>query len=354
MSDHQLQFNPTSFFTDLHKLYTHELMDPDINPQTLQNKVQWDLRFYFARRANENIEKFTKGTFKMMQHQESSLRYIVKCYDEQTKNHQMDLTDIQTACMVKVPDSRYCPVKSFLKYKEHLSPLVEFFWQYPKEKGWKKSDVWYTNKCIGANPLSTFMSTLSHDADLAKMYTNHSIRVTGTTYLTRKEFSPKQIMSITGHKSLNSLAIYQKVSTDEKLAMAYAMSCYLHSDQSLPMKIGPIAQNSTDTEVVPVCTAPSATVTTPQPILQEVPENRIVTYESEDPFADAEIPDFDLGQIMETIKKENTIMTQTASEGVSTRTNFLQQCQYVQKRSPQIPIFNNSKIRNINITINKN
>ena len=39
-------------------------------------------------------------------------------------------------------------------------------------------------------------------------------------------------MSVTGHKSLNSLAIYQKVSTDEKLSMAYAMSCYLQYEKN--------------------------------------------------------------------------------------------------------------------------
>ena len=233
----------------------------------------------------------------------------------------MDTADIQTACMIEVPESRYCLVKSFLKYKSHLSPLVEFFWQYPKEKDSKQSDLWYTNKRIGSNPLSTFMSNLSHDADLSKIYTNHSIRITGTTYLTRKEFSAKQIMSITGHKSLNSDAIYQKVSTDEKLAMAYAMLCSLHSDRSLPMRIGPVDRLQKDTESVQV-RAPSvtSTATMPQEILKEKEpneQNMLVPYQSEDPFANADIPDFDLGQIMETIEKENTLLTQMASEGVS-------------------------------------
>ena len=83
------------YFTDLSlidllKLYNHKCMDPDGDPQTLQNKVQWDLCFYFARRANENFDKFTKGTFKVKKHEESGLHYIVKRFDEQTKNYQMD------------------------------------------------------------------------------------------------------------------------------------------------------------------------------------------------------------------------------------------------------------------------
>ena len=141
-------------------------MDPDISPQTLQNKVQWDLRFYFARRANENIDKFTKGTFQLKRHTESGLRYIEKTFDEQTKNHQMDTADVQTACMIEVPDSKYCPVTSYLKYVSHLSPLITDFWQFPKEKGWQTSDVWYTNRKMGSNTLASFMSRMSDTADL--------------------------------------------------------------------------------------------------------------------------------------------------------------------------------------------
>lgn len=40
---------------DLRQLYNSQLMDPDFSPISLQNKVQFDLRFYFCRRGNENI-----------------------------------------------------------------------------------------------------------------------------------------------------------------------------------------------------------------------------------------------------------------------------------------------------------
>ena len=43
-------------------------------------------------------------------------------------------------------------------------------------------------------------------------------------------------MAILGYKSLNSLAIYQKVSTDEKLAMGYSMRYYLQTDTTINNK----------------------------------------------------------------------------------------------------------------------
>ena len=41
-STHSKTYN-ASLFLDLLKLYKSKLMDPDGDPQTLQNKVQWDL-----------------------------------------------------------------------------------------------------------------------------------------------------------------------------------------------------------------------------------------------------------------------------------------------------------------------
>ena len=50
-----------------------------------------------------------------------------------------------------------------------------------------------------------------------------SLRVSGITNLTRNNFSYKQIMSISGHKSIESLVIYQKVNANEKLCMGLTL-----------------------------------------------------------------------------------------------------------------------------------
>ena len=68
------------------------------------------------------------------------------------------------------------------------------------------------------------MKCLSINCQLSRLYTNHSIRVTGATILNQCKFSASQIMSVTGHKSVSSLAIYQRVSDQEKLDMGQALS----------------------------------------------------------------------------------------------------------------------------------
>ena len=70
---------------------------------------------------------------------------------------------------------------------------------------------------------------MSHLCNLSRVYTNHCIRVTGATFLRRQNFSAKQVMSVTGHKSVNTLALYERVNDDEKLLMGMAMNHYLTS-----------------------------------------------------------------------------------------------------------------------------
>ena len=122
------------------------------------------------------------------------------------------------------PGSPFCPVTSFTTYLSKLHPDCDRLWQYPRDSYCDLDTVWYANKPIGKNTLCSFMSTLSKRCNLSETYTNHCIRATGATILTRSKFASAQIMSVTGHKSVSSLAVYQRVSNIEKLQMSHALS----------------------------------------------------------------------------------------------------------------------------------
>ena len=127
--------------------------------------------------------------------------------------------------MTEIPDHPLCPIRSFLQYLSKLHPRNEYLWQWPKKKEHcTDMDIWCYNKRVGNNHLAGFLSCLSHEADLSRIYTNHSIRVIAATFLKCANFSDNQIMSITGHKSISSLSLYEKVSTEEKLTMGKAMN----------------------------------------------------------------------------------------------------------------------------------
>ena len=85
---------------------------------------------------------------------------------------------------------------------------------------------WYYNMKQGVNTLASFMPRLSKDLKLSQIYSNHSLRVTGATILA-KNYNPHQIMAVTGHKSIQSLAVYERVSAEEKLQMGNSISASL-------------------------------------------------------------------------------------------------------------------------------
>lgn len=225
--------------SDLIKLYNSDYMDPDASPRSLQRKVMFDIRYYFCRRARENIAIMTKSTFKLHFDVDTQIPFVKKVQDELTKNHKEGDEEIVSGFMAQILDTngqphRHCPIRSFENYIATLSPENNILWQQPKRcRPPPGIQEWYKPVLLGHNNIDNFMSMISSECDLSKRYTNHCIRVTGSNKLTRGKFIPKQIMSVTGHKSLESLAIYQRVQDDEKLMMGMYLTFNLfHPEQA--------------------------------------------------------------------------------------------------------------------------
>ena len=121
--------------------------------------------------------------------------------------------------------SRLCPVQSYENYVNLLDKGVEYLWQRPKPKIPKSpADTWYIKKQVGHNTHEKFLSKLSEKAELSQHYTNHCICVTGVMDLRRANFTAKQVMSVSRHKSIESLAIYEKIHEDKKLMMGLCLT----------------------------------------------------------------------------------------------------------------------------------
>lgn len=68
------------------------------------------------------------------------------------------------------------------------------------------------------------MKTISSDAGLSQIYTNHCIRATCITTLDNNGFEARHIMSITGHKSETSIRAYSKTGLETKKRMCDVLS----------------------------------------------------------------------------------------------------------------------------------
>ena len=198
-------------------------MNPQNGAEHLQRKVQFDIRLYFCRRGCENMEKMLKDDFKMKYNEKNDEWYIIKIRDELTKNHR-EAESIVSGIMPENRDDPMCPFQSFKNYIQHLHPDNKYLWQKPLEKPHpSRPSIWYSRQHIGKNSLASFMSDVSKNCNLSQKYTNHSIRVTGCTVLTRCNFSHSEIMAVRGHKSVQSLAVYQKTKDTQKIQMGKAL-----------------------------------------------------------------------------------------------------------------------------------
>jgi hypothetical protein len=132
-------------------------------------------------------------------------------------------------------------------YSENQNYICRL-WQRPKDSFLDSDAVWYCNAPVGEKKLKTFLSSLSKATNLSKVYTNHSIRATGASILSKCMFGPSQVMSVTGHKSVQSLSVYQRVSDQEKIQMR----------ESLGMNLLPTSSPSLlPTSTPAVCTVPA-------------------------------------------------------------------------------------------------
>ena len=380
-------------FSGLFDIYHNRHLDPDIGPRQLQKKVQFDIRFYFARRGAENMHKMTKTTFAVKLDKQTGIKYVIRAEYEATKNHKANENDIVTGYMPSMVDKKYCPVRSFIMYTEALHPTSESLWQTLKSNLFPTDGqkVWYGPGNVGHNSLDSFMTKLAKSCGFQqKHYTNHSLRASGITTLKRNNYNDKQIMSITGHRSSASLAIYKKVASDEKLRMGCTLGYALTGDPSCLTKQDEIStlhqQHPRETNYQPSSRTPNSP-------LQEIDvisraERRMPQYKRQNPcqgntvptkrrpnqssativapqqvchssdpiFFEDDMDDQDLlaavSQFENQTTSENSDLVQMSSQTTSTYNNnqFLSR-QVVKKTFPSIPTFTNCKIEG-GITIN--
>ena len=84
--------------------------------------MQFDIRFYFARRGAENMHSMTKETFVLRIDSNTNQEFIAKAQDELVKNHRAGDKESYSGIMPANVDSALCPVKSFKLYYSKLHP----------------------------------------------------------------------------------------------------------------------------------------------------------------------------------------------------------------------------------------
>ena len=162
-------------FSDHVKLCNNKYLDPDYTAYSLQRKVQFDIHLQLSRHGCKNMEKMKEDDFKLLFDQKQEIWYLIKNRDELTKNHK-EIGSIVSGVMPENCDDHLCPIRSYRKYIDHLNPENEYLWQLSlKNVNYLDPQVWYGKQHLGKHTLGKFMSEISLNCHLSKMYMNHSI-----------------------------------------------------------------------------------------------------------------------------------------------------------------------------------
>ena len=106
--------------------------------------------------------------------------------------------------------------------------MCDKLWQIPKQFVNWNDKIWYhggsKNAGLGKNPLGEFMADLSKSAELSVRYTNHCVRATCITILDSEGFEACDIMTVSSHKSEQSIKSYCKTPDVRKCQMSEALA----------------------------------------------------------------------------------------------------------------------------------
>lgn len=223
---------------DLQKLRLYFTRD---TPKKLQQEVFFTLIYYKGYRGREWMRNIKKSHLKFRK-DEHGVEYAdveIPIFSKNCKGslEEKNYSNPKQVRIYAVSEEIHCPVAALKLYLSKIPTSVDILFPAPCRR-WKPSDnFWYTPKqVVGKNMLASMMKTISEDARLSFVYTNHCLRATCVTQLHNKGFSISDIQTVTGHKRPDSVQRYIKqIGSEKKRKLSHALceSMYDNPTQSV-------------------------------------------------------------------------------------------------------------------------
>ena len=125
------------------------------SPKGLQDKVLFDLMYFFRRRSREGLRELWKDSFKLSEDGDGK-EYVTLDYNELDKNHS-DVTREaeETDKRMYAEAGPDCPVASLKTYLSKLNQNQICLFQRPNPF-WRSSSRWYDTVPVGKTQLGGF------------------------------------------------------------------------------------------------------------------------------------------------------------------------------------------------------
>ena len=236
-------------------------------PGGLQDKVFLDVLTFYCHRGRENIREMKAEDFTIKV--DDSGRKYVQMRDFLTKNNRENvIREADAGLMFEIPElGERCPVATFEKYVAKLNPQNRWMWQRPKDVSKKElapDAPWFDNAPLGINTIGNKLKNLSQKAGCKLTYTNHSLRATSITTLDACGYEARDIQSVSGHKSADSLKHYSKTSQTKLKKMSESLATCLYSDVNKDnenQKLGN-QESTSSSKAIAECPGPSSAMIT--------------------------------------------------------------------------------------------
>ena len=196
----------------------------DLKPSQVQRHRNPDRYIY-----SENVSKNRNGTFKQL----NIANKVVPLFS---------CPEAGEHCPVRILDMYFCKLP-----KESVTKDIFFFRPLEKTPS-DPTSSWYSNQPVGKHTLELKLSRMCSLAGIEGKITNHSLRATAATQMYEMGVPEKVIQERTGHRSLDSLRVYERTSTQQQQAASNILSGShvqaRHHSQASTLSIGPSPSSS--------------------------------------------------------------------------------------------------------------
>ena len=184
-------------------------------PVPLTEYVWFVLTYHFCLRGSESqaqlrVEDLQERT------SDSGEAYYTLATAYKTKTDQGGLTSSNSVSDGLVQDPLLVAAVKKLLSKIDCKQTTRLFQMAKKHWEKDRDGLWFTGQPLGKNTIVHFMRDISKKANLSKVYTNHCVRATCISRLAEGGVSDHVIMATSGHRSVQSLASYHRLSEEMK------------------------------------------------------------------------------------------------------------------------------------------
>jgi hypothetical protein len=191
-------------------------------PESLFNMVWYHNTKLFGFRGSHESRQLKWGDVELKS--DSNNTSYIEFTERETKTRTGNSAHIRSFVPKIFPSDnpQRCPIVAYRKFASKRPDCMSYpdspFYLAVNYKPANDS-TWYKSQAMGVERLQTAMSKMAESCGLKGRYTNHSVRKTTCTQLLHAGVAPNNIIQLTGHKNVQSLANYAVASKKQQRDM---------------------------------------------------------------------------------------------------------------------------------------